>query len=338
MSRWTLDEGVCVRMGVAAALRRGALLSSVVGVATLWGCAAEQQRPRAEAPASLSRPVEPAPPFALGGEVGLELRRWVYRLESGALRRALAESAEPAPLSEEAASALAKLGLTLLRTPRAQLLSLRDSLGALARAERVWIAQSPSWRPLLVSPTPATRTLTEGRVVDTPRGRPALLVRTWVAPAREGPVVRLDMLAVDGLVGPAPPLASLVEQDHGVERLAASPLAGAVVSLALEPGWVYLLAADPAAAQEGASEGSVRRAPSKTRQQGGGAPEPLTSWPLPQAARREQTGPVTPMPASVGALLLTVRDEQAATEGDAQGRSVVVALLPRTGTTVRVAP
>jgi len=295
--------------------------------ATLWSCAAPAPTAAPPPPAR----VEPAPPFALGGGEGLELRRWVYRLDAAALGRRLTELAQPAPLPQEAAAALRTLGLTLLRTPRAELLQLRDALGELARAERVWIAQSPAWRPLLTAPAPATQTLVRDRVVATPRGRPSLLVRTWVAPAPEGPVVRFDMLAVDGLAGPAPLLASLRGDAVSLQRLAAAPVAGAVVSIALEPGWAYLLAAD---AQTEAMEAPTAKKVDTSSDDG---PEALTAWPLPEASRLDRFGPTAPLPATVGQLLLTAVDaERSGADGV---RCVVVALLPRTdGETLRLAP
>lgn len=296
--------------------------------ATLCSCAAPA--PTAAPPPSPAR-VEPAPPFALGGDEGLELRRWVYRLDAAALGRRLQEQAQPAPLSQEAASALRTLGLTLLRTPRADLLQLRDALGELARAERVWIAQSPAWRPLLSAPTPAAHTLVGDRVVPTPRGRPSLLVRTWVAPSADGPVVRLDLLAVDGLTGAAPLLASLTGDAASLTRLAAAPVAGAVVSIALEPGWAYLLAAD---AQTEAREAPTAEEVDPSSDDG---PEALTAWPLPEARRLDRFGPTAPLPATVGQLLLTAVDAER--RGADGVRCVVVALLPRTdGETLRLAP
>lgn len=262
------------------------------------GCAApaREAQPVADAPAAAL--VEPPPPFTLGGDEGLEIRRLISAMTPGQLRAGFSGAVEPAPLSEAMRTRLARAGFALLRTRRGALQAALADVEGVRRVERVWIGQSPQWREMIASERRVALVRVGERAVDLSRDRPRLLLRAWAAPGEEGREVRLDLAITDGAAPRGPLIAGLDEA--AAPAPAISPLAGAYVSLALEPEWAYLLVIDEPVAESAAA--APTDGPSAAGEEAG-SPTPLNLFGAPPPA--DTVGPPAPPTLTPAQALLT---------------------------------
>ena len=291
------------------------------------GCASEGGRSAVNATAPVAKATaepEPAAPFTLGGDVGLELRRWIVHGSIGEVAGALLGVAEPAAVDSATSRQLARAGFTLLQAPLGAMLTTRKRLANLKRVERVWIGQNPSWRSALHSAGPIVMASVDSRIVDLAKHRPQLLLRTWSAPSAKGPVMRVDFAVVDGDLGPETPFAGFLASMSHETTPATTPVAGAYVSLEIPSGWVYLLM--PRVREPDAIAGE---SPSVVDAHVSGKQPAPTHWRLDgfgAAPVVKSDGPPAPPPPTLGAALLT-----RSAADDAAGQTMVIAFIGHVG-------
>lgn len=159
---------------------------------------------------------------------GLEVRWWVADDSDGAVGRALVDLGDgAAPLPEGVSRRWIASGLRMVRIKGEDLESLQQRLPTVVTEQRTWHGWATDWTPLFTG-----RRLEPGPIVvdaetrRAPAGVLRLLGRAWVAPSRDGDVLRLEILP---------------QSQTGVrdETLAALGLRGAGPTKVIDEGPVY---------------------------------------------------------------------------------------------------
>lgn len=224
-----------------------AALTTVLTVGLLTGLAgcSSQGVTRLEPAASEIDFVSPA---LRGAENGLEMHWWLAEGSAASLRAAIARYAEPDPsLDSDTRARLAECGLRVVRTPIADIASIRESLSVRGRTDRKWLGQAPWWIEALRGALAGNAVVDHlGDIVTLPSGRLRVLTRAWTSPTASGPVLRADV-ALQHLPRLSELLPSLSERET---RASLQPqhqgdvFDETVMSLEMQEGYAYLLVCD----------------------------------------------------------------------------------------------
>lgn len=127
---------------------------------------------------------------------GLEVRWWVADDSDGAVGRALVDLSDgAAPLPEEVSRRWIASGLRLVRIRGADLSALQQRLPTVVTEQRTWHGWATNWTALFTGRRVEPGAIViDGETRRTAGGVLRLLGRAWVAPSREGEVLRVELL------------------------------------------------------------------------------------------------------------------------------------------------
>lgn len=334
---------------MTAPLRTAAALAFAALAACAAGCAREKasQALALADGAPLLPQDDVLTPVVRGGGNGLEVLWFVCRDENDSLANALAPFVyQEVDLAPEAAQALTRNGLRVVRVPLADFAMVRAGLRPVGPTERSWLGWSLSWAEAFRARSLQRRAtvLIDGDAVTLDAAGSRLLARAWGAPTVEGERVRVEiatqLLSPAPIVAPFDPLAAAEPVDLSAYELRRGELLEQLSFEAqLQPGFAYLLV--PAAPDEDWTAIAEGAAPS------GDAPvEPAPGFEFAEAPRDTSDlapvfGPPAPEPLTVGQAILTSWDPFE-TRREAADRApllkAIVALVPRCDAPARLLP
>jgi len=171
-------------------------IAAIALTALLAGCSSQ---PRAVAPTDSTKTPSSTNPFSdvfPENQIGLEVQWWTITDRGDAIARALAPYAnEPTPLPASVRENWRRNGLRMVRVPALEMDAVLASLPIEDKINRMWLGQTPSWTIAAPgAPWGGERSLLiDGETIRLGAGQLRLLVRAWISPTEQAPVLRTDL-------------------------------------------------------------------------------------------------------------------------------------------------